>query len=88
MNIDPNLPLPAGVIAADDWPLEHNGVPGRTLLWFELDEVEISGFQYADGHIDAPGIAVYLPVDRHLGVAEARDLAAKLSKAADALAAL
>lgn len=80
-----NIPVPAGAIA-DDWPtVMPDGALVRSLVWLDLGAVEVSGYQYSDDGRIERGVSVYLPEDRHLSAAEARDLAAKLVEAATML---
>ena len=85
----PDVPIPAGA-AADDWPsVAHDGTLVRALTWATHDtgkcSVEICGSQFADTGLFDRAIAVFGADDTELSAEEARQLAAALLDAADAL---
>lgn len=85
----PNLPVPAGA-TADDWPsITADGVLVRTLVWSEHDTekvgVSVCAEQYGDDGRFTPEIVLFACDGASLDAAAARQLAAALLDAADAL---
>ncbi len=82
------LPIPAGA-TADDWldPVNATDQVGRSLTWSSHDAarvgITVDGWQYASGLFDRY-VSLY-DTDHKLSAADARQLAAALIQAADAL---
>ncbi|BBZ38741.1 hypothetical protein [Mycobacterium conspicuum] len=90
---DPNLPIPAGATAGE-WDSIDNetGLLVRSLVWSEHDTgrvgVNVDGFQDASGAVTR-GVSIYdVPEGDSLTAIEARELAAALVEAANAMDAL
>ena len=85
----PNLPIPAGATADRDWPsITSDGVPVRGLVWSEHNTAKVGlsiyGQQYGDDGRWTRAISLFGD-DVELTAGEARELAAKLLEAADAM---
>lgn len=88
----PDLPVPAGA-TADEWDsfCSTTGQLCRPLEWSRHDTdivgVSVDGTQYSDGRV-VRMISLYDVEDKGLNANSARELAAKLIEAADAMEAL
>ena len=93
----PNVPLPTGVAAVDDWQ-PNNPLPYRVVLGAGRGVtdhnvvVQTAAIQFADGRIDHGGIVAPSVTISHtcyngrgLSSTQARELAARLLEAADEL---
>jgi hypothetical protein len=83
----PNLPIPAGA-TADDWVLDYSGAGCRSLEWSRHDTgkvgVAVDGWQTESGEVTR-SVSLYDTEAKELTADDARQLAAKLVEAADAL---
>lgn len=82
----PNAPIPDHAIDVGDWGLDTTGQRSRWLLWssFGDGDVAVDGRQHPDGTVDA-AVSVWVGDGAQLDVAQARQLAANLVNAAEAL---
>lgn len=88
---DPNLAVPPGATAGGWDSIDNNGVLIRSLEWSHHDTekvgVTVDGWQGANG-TTTRGVSIYGADGETLTAIEARQLAAALAEAADAMEAL